>query len=146
MDDSRFDTWTRRRVGLTVGGLTASLLGAKVAGGADARRKKPKKTCAKVRCTQPLALCDPSIEDERCCPGRNCDLFGIQPGLRCCLALRSRCTAANNECCRSHACAAVSGLAGNRCCASLDEACLAADDCCGDAICGQGSCRIPPGP
>lgn len=140
MEESRFDGWTRRRFGLSAGGLAASLAGMVVPADAAARRKNKKRD--KIRCRQALERCDPNGAAERCCSGLNCDLFGIQPGLRCCLGLQTRCDAASNRCCRSLDCTAVDGLDGDRCCASIGEDCTAKEDCCGDAICGQGSCLI----
>ena len=40
MDGLQFDVWTRRRFGLTTGGLAAILLGALSVEGADSKKKR----------------------------------------------------------------------------------------------------------
>jgi hypothetical protein len=142
MDASRFDAWTRRRLGWAAGGLATSLFNLSTLDGAAAKKKK--KRCKKIRCKTELQSCDPDIEKERCCLGLNCDVFGEQPGLRCCLGLRSRCLPGDDHCCSELLCAAANGLEGNRCCADITGRCSQNEDCCGEAICGQGGCLIPP--
>jgi hypothetical protein len=67
MDDTRFDAWTRRRFGLTTGGLFASLAGvAAVEDDAAAKRDRKKckngeKRCGKKKCVK-----------GDCCPGKPC--------------------------------------------------------------------------
>jgi hypothetical protein len=70
MDEARFDAWTRRRFGLTTGGLLASLVGLALAADdatAKRRRKKCKKSekrCGKKKCVK-----------GDCCPGKPCGEF-----------------------------------------------------------------------
>ena len=77
MDGTRFDAWTRRRVGLAAGGMTVALLG--IAGG-DAEAKKKKRRCKKLG-----DQCKPSGKKKRCCKQLSCELELNNAGLlRCC--------------------------------------------------------------
>jgi hypothetical protein len=57
MNDSRFDTWTRRGFGLATGGAAAALLGLSDRDGAVAKNKKKKKKKCKNCCRQDASLC-----------------------------------------------------------------------------------------
>jgi Chaperone of endosialidase len=133
MDDTRFDAWTRRRVGVALGG--ASLLGLTQLRPAAAKKHKPK-----IRCRKELQTCDPTDKTQQCCSGLNCDVFGVQVGLHCCLGLRARYDQGAIHCCGEQLCEVVDGLSGTRCCADLGNRCSENADCCAGTVCGQGRC------
>jgi hypothetical protein len=71
MDDSRFDAWTRRRVGLAGGVLAASLLG--MASGpisAGNKKKHKKKKKKEKHCVPAGKICAPSSPN--CCDSTTC--------------------------------------------------------------------------
>lgn len=93
MDGSRFDAWTRRRFGLTAGGLIGSVLSLIGREGNDAEAKTRKKRCRKL--------------GENCQSGgkpKCCKKHGLtcQPTLggahRCCRRGRESCTS-DSQCC-----------------------------------------------
>lgn len=105
MDASRFDVWTRRRVGLASGGALASLVMLAALPAADAKKKKRKKkkrcrklgaTCtpgAKRKCCGDLLCAQPSMLDTLCCKGEGascqedfecCPTFGCNPATSQC--------------------------------------------------------------
>jgi Chaperone of endosialidase len=139
MDGSTFDTWTRRRFGVALGG--ASLLGMADSFTGDAKGKKKKGKKKKVRCRKVLQTCDPNAKDKFCCGGFNCDVFGAEVPLRCCLGLRSRCDTGSKHCCRELTCGSAVGLSGPRCCAEEQDLCSEDEDCCIGLDCGQGRCN-----
>ena len=93
MDGSRFDAWTRRRIGLAAGGVTLSLLGLFTLG-EDAAGKKRCKRLGK-RCTKP----------KRCCGKLDCDIPAttMSEQKRCCKRKGKPCTSDPN-CCQGLLC------------------------------------------
>ncbi|MGH2616380.1 MAG: hypothetical protein ACRDJC_14145 [Thermomicrobiales bacterium] len=70
MDDTRFDAWTRRRFGLTTGGLLASLLGlTALPDAATAKRKKRNRK--KCKNNQKRCGTKKCVKGD-CCPGKPC--------------------------------------------------------------------------
>ncbi|MGH2614270.1 MAG: tail fiber domain-containing protein, partial [Thermomicrobiales bacterium] len=135
-----FDAWTRRRLGLTAGGLASSLLGLAALGTARAKKGKNKK---KKRCGKLLQRCAPEGKNERCCQGLNCDPVDTLDGLRCCFGRQHHCQSAA-QCCGDTLCDDVSGLDGDRCCGRFSAFCTSDDDCCSPNPCSGGRCE-PPG-
>jgi hypothetical protein len=76
MDASRFDLWTRRRVGIALGGLLGTALGA-ASLEAEAKNKKRKKRCRKIRAT-----C--TVGGKKCCKSLVCDEVIDLAGTFCC--------------------------------------------------------------
>ncbi|MFN8589859.1 MAG: tail fiber domain-containing protein [Thermomicrobiales bacterium] len=140
MEPDRFDTWTRRHLGLA-GGI-AALAGLINSGRVDAKKKKRK--CTHDRCRSVTQTCDSNVADSTCCPGLNCDVFGAGPDLRCCLGLNSHCQPAQSKCCRELICELVAGSASGRCCAPEGDLCVIDSDCCTGLDCGQGRCNQLP--
>jgi hypothetical protein len=83
MNDTRFDAWTRRRVGVTAGGAAASLLGL---------TRLP--STAKKRCKRLGKPCVPG--GRRCCNGRTC---GGPPESRFCCKQGGEPCEKNRHCC-----------------------------------------------
>jgi hypothetical protein len=81
MDGSRFDAWTRRRFGLTVGGFAASLLA--LGGLAEIEAKKKKKRKRKKRCKKLRDTCTVGGK-RKCCAGLECATTGAAPQTACC--------------------------------------------------------------
>lgn len=99
MDGATFDTWTRRRLNLTLGGVGLSaLLGALGLPDAEGKKKKKNKK-RKKRCTkQPGGRCTAKIP---CCKGAGMECVPTISNLkkaRCCRAGLKACTA-DSECC-----------------------------------------------
>ena len=114
MDGARFDSWTRRRLGVAAGGAAAMLLG--LVGGWETEAKKhnnnnnnnnnnKKKKCQKL--------------------GQSCDI-----------------TQKKETCCNSaQLCAQVNGQgSGNVCCKQRNDSCSENSDCCGNDQCRDGEC------
>lgn len=91
MESSRFDTWSRRRVGLAAGGLAAWLAG--LVGVQDALAKKKRKK----RCKARGRGCNPGGK-RKCCNGLRCAPDTDLGGNRCCRKEGHAC-AAESECC-----------------------------------------------
>jgi hypothetical protein len=136
MDETRFDAWTRRRLGLAAGGLASFALRPETRHAVMAKKKHKHR----IRCQKVLAPCDPNDKKRRCCSGLNCDVFDLQVGLRCCLGLRSLCEAGNNQCCGELLCSEVTQLGGTHCCSDGSAPCSEDEDCCFGAPCIQGAC------
>ena len=108
MDDARFDAWTRRRFGLTAGGVFASIAGlaglADVAARKNGKNKKNKKK--KKRCKRLFDDCQ--LDGRRkCCQNTICQPRpSPQFGTFCCKAENTPCTfgAFVNECCPGFGC------------------------------------------
>jgi len=130
MDASRFDAWTRRRLGLVVGGGIASLAGLSLLEDAEAKKKKKK------RCRKSLQPCGGK---KKCCKELTCDDTLGTEGNVCCKPLQGTC-ADQSECCGETICDDVQGLSGLRCCVVVGEPCTATQDCCGNNACSGGEC------
>ncbi len=137
MDASRFDAWTRRRLGLAVGGGLASLAGLSLLGDAEARNKRKKK---KKRCKKSLQPCGGK---KKCCKEFTCGDTLTTQGNVCCKPLQGTCTEAS-ECCGDFICDDISGLTGTRCCGVTDRACTVNQDCCLTFGCVAGQCMLVP--
>jgi hypothetical protein len=124
LDDSQFDTWTRRRFGLAAGGAAASALGLLGAIGlsehqAEARRnhnknknRKDNKRKRKDKCRKLSDACDDNRRNQQCC----------------------------NE---NQLCAQVSQLgSGTFCCKQNGFNCQFDSDCCGKNRCRNGVCQV----
>ncbi|MFN8679116.1 MAG: hypothetical protein U0Z70_22230 [Thermomicrobiales bacterium] len=127
MDDTQFDTWTRRRFGLAAGGAAATMLGLLGAVGlneedAEAarrnrrnknRKNKGRKNRRRDRCRKLGQTCDDSRRRQQCCNA-------------------------------TQLCAQVPNLgSGNFCCRQLAQNCSIDDDCCGRNRCRSGACQTP---
>ena len=127
LDDTQFDTWTRRRFGLAVGGAAATALG--ILGGlglseedAEARRRnKPnrnrkndrRKNRRRDRCRKLGQSCNENRRRQQCCSS-------------------------------TQLCAQVPNLgSGDFCCRQLSQNCSRDDDCCGRNRCRSGVCQTP---
>lgn len=99
MEGSRFDTLTRRGVGLLAGGIAGSLAGLAEYIGADAKKKKKKKPC----CRPDLASCSTSSE---CCskPDSVCDDNGCFPGVKSCCRPAGKSCRFGCDCCGAIGC------------------------------------------
>ena len=150
MTDSRFDAWTRRRVGRAVGGLTALLLLIVAAPDAAARRRR------KRRCVKPGNPCRNSRRARRCCRGLACDVTSDPTGRFCCHRQRQTSCADDSECCgRKVHCSDRNDDPGPPfyCCGSIGAACGTLADCCGALACDAAAdpestglrCCLPPG-
>ena len=132
MDGSRFDAWTRRRVGLVIGGGAVSLLGPRGRDGAAAKNTKRKRRCRRVQQT-----CRPGHRRKRCCNTLRCEEDPEVGGNRCCRPLRGFC-AEEGDCCGTATidCAEIAGLGTEtRCCGDVDHDCTDSNDCCGNLSC-----------
>lgn len=72
MDGSRFDAWTRRRFGLAMGGLAASLRSAASPDNAEAKKNR-KKRKKKKPCQTVGIACNVGGK-RKCCSGLSCEL------------------------------------------------------------------------
>lgn len=99
MDAERFDAWTRRRVGLALGGALAALLGVAAAPEADAAKKK--------RCRKAGRGCKNKKE---CCGKLRCVTSIVDSQRRCCREAGSPCQK-RKECCGNLSCYEGSCLA-----------------------------------
>lgn len=132
MDGSRFDAWTRRRVGLAAGGLTVGLLGLTGLAETEAK-KKHKKKCKKLGIG-----CNTTGKKQRCCADLLCEPSTTVGGNRCCLDDGKACSN-TNDCC--------SGFClDSRCqpnlCKTLGQACSANPQCC-SGNCSGFQCAVP---
>jgi hypothetical protein len=137
MDGSRFDAWTRRRVGLAAGGVTIVLLGL---ADADVRAKKKQKK--KQRCRTLNQSCRRGGKRQRCCRGLACDEGKVVTGgLSCCRGFQAECDS-ENQCCGALKCQPAIALSGDRCCSLVGQPCRVAADCCVGVrvICKDGTC------
>jgi hypothetical protein len=104
MDGARFDAWTRRRFGRFAGGVLAALRGTAPLAEMDAKRKKRKGRCKRVK-----AACKPGGK-RKCCKQLVCrDKGRGDPDFRCCKPDGEACTS-SDECC--HACDLRAGSPG----------------------------------
>jgi hypothetical protein len=97
MDGKQFDTWTRRRVGLTASGIVASLF----AGNAlSADAKKNKKQCRKLGQT-----CDDAKKSKQCCNKNQlcAQISGQGSSTFCCSQRDDKCSD-NSDCCGNNKC------------------------------------------
>jgi hypothetical protein len=107
MDGSRFDAWTRRRVGLALGGGIASVLGLAQLDLVSAKNKKKKRRRRRRRrqeqqCKALRSLCAPE-EHPSCCEGLECgvpyDLSENPTQTYCCYPLDGHPCATDRDCC-----------------------------------------------
>lgn len=130
MNDSRFDTWTRRRFGIAAGGMTAALLnlpgGTSVEAGKSKRKRRRKKRC------KPLGAGCAQNGKKRCCKTLACE----EGSNRCCRKLRAIC-GGGDECCGGLQCSAISELSGSRCCVAANQPCTSDKDCCDGRVCNE---------
>jgi hypothetical protein len=112
MDGSRFDAWTRRRVGFVMGGGIASVLGLAQLDLAGAKNKKKKRRRRRRKrqeqeCKALRSLCAPE-EHSSCCEGLECDvpydLSGSTTQTYCCYPLDGHPCATNRDCCYPYFC------------------------------------------
>lgn len=98
MDGSRFDAWTRRRVGLVSGIALATALG--LVAREEGAAKKNKKKCRKLGKT-----CQKSGNKKKCCGSLKCDTISFEPSTqtRCCRTIGKAC-AKNIDCCDQLCC------------------------------------------
>ena len=91
MDGSRFDAWTRRRLGLIAGSLVTAALGGPHMGGVEAKNKHKKQ---KQRCLKLGEVCTPG--GRKCCTFVACN--PTEGGPRCCREHHEACTV-GSDCC-----------------------------------------------
>ncbi len=129
MDGHRFDLWTRRRVGLTAGGL-AALLAFPHAGAAKKKKKKKK------RCLNLSAICTPGGR-KKCCGTLDCDTTGgSNSPITLCCKKAGRCDF-NAECCSQQFCNGQNCVA----CRQADGACSpSGGECCPGLLCFEDKC------
>jgi hypothetical protein len=130
MDELRFDAWTRRRFGLTMGSGVGAALGLSPRDDAVARNKKKKKRCRKFD-----AGCKPTGK-KTCCKGLSCE-ESIKGGNRCCKKLGTTCVD-GSECCGDGICDNVEPEGNTVCCHLTGGFCRGDFDCCGDLLCAEG--------
>jgi hypothetical protein len=104
MESSRFDVWTRRRVGLAAGGgLAGALISVTGAQVGQAKKKKKKKCCKDIRAT--------CTSDKQCCGNAVCgEREGIENITVCCLPEGQSCSniaGSQLECCGDLECDGV---------------------------------------
>jgi hypothetical protein len=103
VEQTRFDSWTRRRFGVAVGGLSGALLA--MTGGAATEAKKKKKCKKTTCCTAVRGSC--STSDECCSPATCGQRTGIEGITVCCIPAGQPCTnipGSQLECCGSLEC------------------------------------------
>lgn len=134
MNGSRFDQWTRRRVGLAMGAFAGSLLSLDD-GDHAAAKKKHKKVCQKV-----THECQNGSKKKGCCSGLHCEPNQILGGDRCCWHSQQPCSL-GTQCCGELLCAEVPWAGTDlHCCISCGDACVKEHDCCSDCTCVGGTC------
>jgi hypothetical protein len=150
MDGSQFDRWTRRSVGLAMGGAAVVLLGMGEPREVDARKKhknhgrKGHKHPEEI-CHGAMQSCQSSGTKGRCCDGLRCESNGLTPETRCCAPVRAACASAL-ECCGLLGCQGMSFVPGTYCCKLERDACIGEgsdSDCCGGLYCQNQSCIVP---
>ena len=90
MDESRFDAWTRRRIG-----LAAALLGVVHTGSTWATKNRKKK---RKRCKRFGEGCNPGGK-RKCCGALRCDLPNGSSSFSCCKELGALCSE-HEDCCQ----------------------------------------------
>jgi hypothetical protein len=115
MDGSRFDAWTRRQFGLTLGGGLALLLGLSKLDEIEAKkkRKRKRKNRKKKRCKKVEQDCQGEFDQSNCCNGLSCE--PLTPGSE------------DNRCCHPF----------------VDDPCDGGG-CCDILECRGGTCQFPP--
>lgn len=121
MHSSRFDAWTRRRLGLATSGAVAAALGL-AADAEPAAGRKRKRGKRKKRCKRFGAGCQPGRK-RTCCRGLACDEVSGASGFSCCKKLRARC-AGDVECCGDLLCEPFN------CCKRNGQPCASSQECC----------------
>jgi hypothetical protein len=96
MDGLRFTAWSRRRLGLALGGAAAALGLAGYEGAAAGKKGKGKR---KKRCRKLGASCQP--DGKKCCRGNTC--APDDAAFRCCRAVNEPCKV-DAQCCPQSAC------------------------------------------
>jgi hypothetical protein len=104
VEQTRFDSWTRRRFGVAVGGLSGALLAMTGGTATKAKKKKCKKTtcCIAVR-----GSCSTTSGDQCCSPATCGQRTGIEGITVCCIPQGQACTnipGSQLECCGSLEC------------------------------------------
>ncbi|MCD6033588.1 MAG: hypothetical protein K0S78_5774 [Thermomicrobiales bacterium] len=98
MDGTRFDAWTRRRLGLVAGGIGALLLGLdephEAGAGRKGKKSGKKRRRKRKRCKKLLQPC--TIGGKKCCRGNSCE--PINGGQFCCKPFGKSCSD-GAECC-----------------------------------------------
>jgi hypothetical protein len=150
MVGSRFDSWTRRRFGLTTAGAIASVLRLierdRTTAKNNHKRKHGSLPCRKLK--QSCKRHGSSGVKRNCCDRvrrLECDKVGFSRRYYCCYDYQTICSGTAGECCRDLKCGTVPGLSGRRCCAEAGAACRSANDCCDGVTCSAGFCvTVPP--
>ena len=114
MESSRFDAWTRRRVGLATGGAIATALGLAVFDVAATKRKKRRHKKRK-RCVKLLKPC--RTGGRGCCHRHVCQSFdtGANGTFFCCKAEGQSCASGRQQCCPSLLCVIETGSTVGTC-------------------------------
>jgi hypothetical protein len=111
MDSDRFDAWTRRQVGLGVGGALAGLFGLLKYQDLEAKKNKKKKRRKKKhrnRCLKLGDLCTTEAT-KTCCKGLECDFTaGLSMATMCCGTAGQPCESPI-DCCQGFGCSTFSG-------------------------------------
>ena len=105
VDDSRFDTWTRRKFGLAAGGAAAGgLLALAGLDDADARRRGRRRR-RRPQCRRLGQTCNDEIKEQKCCRASQlcAQVTGRGSGNFCCQQIGSSCET-STDCCGNNAC------------------------------------------
>jgi hypothetical protein len=124
MDGSRFDAWTRRGIGLALGGGVISALGLSLRDDATAKKKKKKKRCKKLK-----QACQPGSKT-KCCQDLACgESVALPLGTHCLRRAQGACADASE-------CLAPSLCDDGHCCfLEEDGPCSEDEDCCDTLLC-----------
>ena len=105
MDGSRFDAWTRRRVGLATGGALASLLGLSLQQDVTAKNQKHNGKNTKKKCRKLGQSCDITNKNKKCCNAKQlcAQVKNLGSGTFCCKQRGDNCSV-NDDCCGTDKC------------------------------------------
>ncbi len=135
MNSTRVVTVTRRRFGVAATGLAVAIAALRGSSPIDAKNRKRKKRCKRLRVT-----CTPGGK-RKCCNELRCGEVPTQPGFFCCKRPHTPCDTLI-ECCGNRICATVDGLTGTFCCGNLNTTpCKIDEDCCTGFGCFEGFCK-----
>lgn len=141
MNDTDFDVWTRRQLGLTAAGAVPAFF-ATVTGDAAAKKKRKRKRRRQEdgneRCLDLHQRCRTGDASEPCCAGLTCDETETLDGLfiQCCLPTGSTCQS-GSDCCYPTSCDEVAGRSALTCCREYQATCASDGECCRDLQCSE---------
>jgi hypothetical protein len=141
MDGTRFDAWTRRRIGFAAGNVLGTLGVLPTFAMSAAKKGKRKRRCKKLG----FHPCKTGGKKRRCCKGLRCEVTGMAAVRQCCLPAQRLCNDMSEfpECCGEQACDTIDGLDGTRCSGgSPGDPCQVDADCCQFFECDNGACTL----